>query len=178
LKDSESRGIGIVMNHVGTEPDERECRFTSSGGVLEGVDVDEPCLGRGVHGLCTCHPSLVRRLDGRKLDPSDEADDAASGHSTRGHPGEIARLFEAEDHRGHHSRGAHTGRDDEHGLRIVGRDAFGHVLELESVTEDQVVPLGGVCSESLLLGPGCLRLHVAHLDPQAVPDLAQPLVGS
>ena len=51
--------------------------------------------------------------------------------------------------------------DDEDGFRILGRHPLGGVLKLEAVGEDQVVALGGIGPERLVLLGWCPGLDVA-----------------
>jgi len=68
--------------------------------------------------------------------------------------------------------------DNESGLGVGIRNPLGRILELEPVGENQVVALGTVGPEGLLLFAGGSGLHMAHRCPQRVPDHEEPGIGS
>ena len=63
------------------------------------------------------------------------------------------------------------------GLGILGRHPLGRVLELEAVREDQVVSLGRVGTQRLVLLRRRPRLDMADGQAQRIADLLQSLVG-
>ena len=123
------------------------------------------------------HPWYAASIGGSSIPPTNPRT-FALGQPARHHAGQVARLLQPEDQRGHVALGPPPRGDDEDRLRVLRRDPLGRVLELEPVGEDQVVALGGVGPERLLLlgrGPG---LDVADGQAERVADLLEALEGA
>ena len=174
LEDAERGGVGIVVEHVGADPDQGQRRLPAGRRVVEAVEVDLAGLDLRVDRPGAVHPPLVRGLDRRELDPAHEPQDVPLGQPPRHHAGQVARLLQPEDEGGHIALRPPPRGDDEDRVRVLRRHPLGRVLELEPVGEDQVVPLGGVGPERLVLLGGSPGLDVADRQAEGIMDLLEP----
>jgi hypothetical protein len=72
--------------------------------------------------------------------------------------------------------GRRAGRNYECSARKIRTNPFRRILELESVSEDEIVSLRAVLSEVLLEVSWCFRLYMAHARAQAIADTHETAV--
>ncbi len=85
LEHTECCGIGVVMEHVGTGPNQRNRRFTPGRDIVEGVEVRGATHDGWSNRLGTGNPGVLRLFDRRQLDPTDKTDAPGLGHATCHH---------------------------------------------------------------------------------------------
>ncbi len=162
-----------MVQHVRADPDERQRGLAPGGRIVEAVEVDLPGLDSRVYRLGPVHPAIVRGHDRRQLDAPDEAEHVGLGKTPGDHPGQVARLFEAEDQRRDVAVRSRARCHDEHGVGILRGHPLGGTLEFEPVCENQVISLRRVGTESLVLLRRSPGLDVADREPQRIVDPLQ-----
>src|SRR5690606_12698919 len=125
-----------------------EREFASDAGVFPVTDVAGEDQDVGADAARAVLEGAEAVLDWREGGSADHADDARFRDGAGEDAGDVAGVVEAEDDVGDvWWLSARAGGDDEDGSGIFRSYAFGGVLELEAVSEDEVEALGAVLSE-------------------------------
>ena len=69
LEQSDGGGVGVVVQHVGPDPDQRPGRFAAQRRVVPVVEVGHPALDPGIDGAGTRHPGVGRLATGGSSTP-------------------------------------------------------------------------------------------------------------
>src|SRR5262249_35843390 len=93
------------------------------------------------------------------------------------HAHEVGCLLKEKTHGGDVLAYGTAGSGDEDGLREIGTDPGGGVLELEPVAEDQLEATAGVVAEGFFEFGGGLGLDLAAFGLHGVADFYEPVVG-
>src|SRR5688500_5935999 len=169
-KHAESGGVGVLEDDVGVSTYLRERLLASRTDVIPVADVRRQYRDRGIHRFRAASEGGEALSNRRKLGTADHADDVGVGHGAGEHAGEVRRVGEAEHDTGNVGRDAGARGHDVDGSRVIWPNPLRGILELEAVTEDEVVPLRPVLTELLLELGGRLGLDVTDGRTEAIAE--------